>query len=111
MLIIVNPYSSGNGDVLGENDALSLNNDKVDQFVDITNEDIEGLAGNGVVSTGTELAGDTCVHNQLAGNLGGNCDAEDHPRKLETISQHIEVSNREDEGDNGKVGNGGGTCV
>lgn len=104
-------YRSGSRDVLGENDALGLNDEEVNELVDIANQNIEGLAGDGVVAAGPELAGDACVHNQLACNLGGDRDAEDHPRKLETPSQHIEVSNREDEGDDGEVGNGRGACV
>lgn len=79
--------------------------------MNIADKNIEGLAGNGVVSAGTKLAGDTCVHNQFTSNLGGDCDAQDHPRKLEAPSQHIEVSNREDQGDDGKVGDSRGTCL
>lgn len=104
-------YRSGGRNVLGENNALGLDDEEVGQLVDITNQDIEGLAGDGVVSTGAKLAGDACVHNQLTSNLGGDCDAQDHPRKLEAPSQHIEISNREDEGDDGEVSNGRGTCV
>lgn len=107
----IDHYRSGNRDVLGENNALGLNDEEVDQLVDVANENIESLPGDGVISSGTELAGDARVHNHLAGDLGGDGDAQDHPRKLEAPSQHIEVSNREDEGDDGEVGNGRGACI
>lgn len=104
-------YRSGGGDVLGENDTLGLDDEEVDQLVDITDDHVEGLAGDGVVSAGTKLTGNTSIHDSLAGNLGGDGNAQDHPRKLEAISQHVEVPNREDESDDGHVGDRGSTCV
>lgn len=82
-------YRSGNCDVLGKDDALGLDDEEVNQLVNITDQNIQGIAGNGVIATGTKLASETRVHNQFAGNLGGDCDTQDHPCKLEAPSQHI----------------------
>lgn len=78
--------------------------------MDIAKDGIEGVAGDGVVATRTELAGDARVHDQLAGNLGSDDNAQGHPGGLESIAQCIEVPNREDGGDHREVGDGRSTC-
>lgn len=103
-------YSQGSPDVLGEDDALRLDDEEVNQFVNVADEDVEGLARNGVVTTGPELTGDASVHNSLPGGLGSDGDAQDHPGELEAPSDHIQVPNREDEGDDRGIGDGGGAC-
>ena len=102
-------YGQGGADVLGKDNALRLDDTEVDQLVDITEDDVESLAGNSVVAAGTKLAGESSVQNGLASNLSGDSDAKDHPGKLEAISQHIQVPNRKNEGDGGEVGERGGT--
>lgn len=103
-------YGNGSPDVLGEHNALSLNDKKIDKLMNVTDHGVQGLARDSVVLAGTKLAGETSVHNRLADDFGSDGDAKDHPSELESPSQHIEVSNREDEGDDGGIGNGGGTC-
>lgn len=104
-------YRGGGGDVLGKQDTLGLDDDEVDELVDITKNGVKSLAGDGVVAAGTELAGKASVHDRLASDLSGDGDAEDHPREPEAPSQHIQVPNREDGGDDGEVGDRGSACV
>lgn len=78
--------------------------------MDIAKDGVEGVAGDGVVATRTELAGDACVHDQLAGNLGSDDNAQGHPGGLESIAQRVEVPNREDGSDHREVGDGRSTC-
>lgn len=79
--------------------------------MDVTNHGVESLAGNSVVSAGSDLGSKTIVEDNLANNLGGNGDTEDHPGKLECIADDIEISSREDQSNNGTVGNSRSTCL
>lgn len=78
--------------------------------MDIADEDVEGLARNGVVTTGPELTGNASVHHSLSSGLSGDGDAQNHPCELEAPSDHIQVPNREDEGDDGDIGDRRGAC-
>lgn len=103
-------YSQRSPDVLGEDDALSLDDEEVNQLMNIADQDVKGLARNGVVTTRPELTGNTSVHDSLPGGLSGNGNAQDHPGELEAPSDHIQVPNREDEGDDRGIGDRGGAC-
>ena len=48
-------YSSRDTDVLGEQDALRLDDEEVDELVDIADHGVEGLLGNGVVLARAKL--------------------------------------------------------
>lgn len=76
----------------------------------ITNHAIEGLAGDGVVATGSELGSQAVTKDELASNLGSNGDAQGHPGQLKSPSNDVEVPNREKQGDDGSIGDAGGTC-
>lgn len=104
-------YGSRSVNVLSEDDALGLNDEEVDELVDITNHSIESLAGNSVVSAGSDLGSKTVVEDNLANNLGGNGNTQDHPGELECITDDIEISSREDQSNNGTVGNARSTCL
>lgn len=108
-IVLMGTYRDGSPDVLGEQDALRLDDREVDKLVDIANSGIKSLAGDGVVFAGAELARDTGVHDGLTGNLGGDGDAQNHPGKLEAPSEDIEIPNCEDEADDGSIGDGGST--
>ncbi len=107
----IGTHGSRGRDVLSEHYALSLDDEEVGKLVDVANHGIEGLAGHRVVFARAELASQAAVHDSPAGNLGSDGDAEHHPRELEAPSQHIQVPNREDEGNDGGIGNGGSPCV
>lgn len=102
-------YSGRSEDILGEQHALRLDDEEVDEFVDVTDQGIEGFPRNRVVLAGAELGREAIVQEGLPGDLGGDGDAKDHPGELESPAHNIEVPNREDEGDEGGVGDGRGT--
>lgn len=97
------------GDVLRKQDALGLNDEKIDELVDITNNGIQCLLGDRVVLPGAKLRSESVVDEGFTGSLGGDGDGKDHPCKLERPPEHIEVPNREDERNDGRIGNGRGT--
>lgn len=104
-------YGCGSPDVFGEDNALGLNYEEVNQLVNIADDAIESLAGNSVVAARTKLARETRTNNGLAGNLSSDSDTKDNPRKLEGVSQKIQVSDGKNQGDGRGIGNRGGTCA
>ncbi len=106
----VGTHGSRGVDILCHHYSLSLDDEEIGQFVDVADHGIKSLPGNGVVLAGSELARDPVTEDGLTDNLGGNGDAEHHPCELEHPSEHVEVPNREDEGNDGGVGNGRGPC-
>lgn len=102
-------YSGRSVDILGEQHALRLDNKEVDEFVDIADQSIEGFPRDRVVLARAELGREAIVQEGLPGNLGGDGDAKDHPGELETPAHNVEVPNREDERDEGGIGDGRGT--
>lgn len=102
-------YSSRDIDVLSEQHALGLNDEEVDQLVDVTNHGVEGFPRHSVVLARADLGREAVVQEGLPGELGGECDAEDHPGELEAPAHNIKVPNREDERHDGGIGNGRGT--
>lgn len=103
-------YSSRNIDVLGKQHTLGLNDEEVDELVDIANQSVECFPRNSVVLAGAELSREAVVQEGLPGDLGSDGDAENHPGELETPTHNIQVSNREDERDEGGISNGRGAC-
>jgi len=102
-------YSCRGIHVLGEEDPLGLDDEEVDELVDITNHGVKGLPGDGVVLAGPDLGSQAAVQDRLAKNLGGDGDAEHHPSKLESPTEHIEIPNREDKSNDRGIGNGRST--
>lgn len=78
--------------------------------MNIANSAVQSLAGDGVVSARAHLRSEAIVKDQLAGSLGGDSDAEGHPRQPKGPADDVEVSGRDDQGDDRSVGNGRGTC-
>lgn len=102
-------YSSRGIDILSEEDALGLDNEKVDELVHISNHRVKGLSRDRIVLAGAELSSQAVVQERLSDNLSGNGDAEHHPRELEAPSEEIQVPKREYEGDDGGKSNRRGT--
>jgi len=67
-------YSSRDKDVLGEDNALSLNDKEVDELVKIANQSIKGLLGKCVVLSWAELRGQTSTQNSLSDGLSEDRD-------------------------------------
>jgi hypothetical protein len=55
------------------------------------------------------LRSESIVNQRLPGSLSGDGDGKDHPCKLEGPPEHIEVPNRKDERNDGRIGNGRST--
>ena len=100
-------YQNGGGNVLGKQNTLGLNDEEVDELMNVANGSVESLLGNRVVLAGPELCREAVVHEELASRLGRDGDGEDHPCELEGPPEDVEVPNRENEGDNRGICNGG----
>ena len=74
---------------------MRLNDEEVDEFMNIADDSIEGLLGNGVIFARAELGSQAIVQDSLTGDLGENGDAQDHPGKLEGVADDIEISGHE----------------
>lgn len=97
-------------DILGEENTLGLDDEEVDEFVNVANQSIEGLARHSVVLAGTQLRRQSLAQDGLASNLGKNRHAKRHPGQLEGVADHIKVSGQEDDGNDAGVGDGRSTC-
>lgn len=64
-------YSNGVDDVLGEENPLELNQEKVQELRQVLEHGLVGFLGDGVVTAGTEGAGDALLENDMACNLDG----------------------------------------
>lgn len=102
-------HTSRGPDVLGKQNALSLNDEEVDELVDVANNGVQGFLGNSVVAAGTELGDKAAVEEDLSGRFGGNGGEQGQPSDLEGPAEQIEVPNREDERHRGRIGDGRGT--
>lgn len=101
-------YGGGGGDALDEEDALGLDDDKVDELVEVADDEVDGLAGDGGVLARAELAGKAVAEDELAGYLGGDADAEGHPRESEDIAGDVKIASGQDEREDGNKGDGRG---
>lgn len=97
-------YSGRSIDILGEEDALGLDDEEVDKLVHVANELVEGFPRNRVVLAGAELGREAVAQEDLPGDLGGDGDAEGQIGELESPAQNIEVPKQEDERDEGAIG-------
>ena len=104
-------YKNGGPDVLGEENALELNDEEVDEFLDVASYAVESLTGNGVVLPGTHAGCEALAEDELTGKLRGSGDTEDGEGCLQDIALDGDVAGEEDAGDDGGEGNGGGTRV
>lgn len=123
-----NTYTDGVGDILGEQDALELDQEEVRELREVFKNGLVCLLGDGVVAAGTERASDTLLENDMADNLnrGGHCETKSvahsgnyrsrdqltsqrHVQKLEGPAEERQVASGENKADNAGVGNGGRT--
>jgi len=101
-------HSGGCRHVLNKEDALGLNDKKVDELVDVANNGVQGLFGHGVVAARAGLTSEAVVEGHLAGDFGGNRHTEGHPGDLEGVPQNIEIPGGKDESNDARVGNARG---
>lgn len=100
-------YSNGGPNILGKEDALELNDEKVEELLNITSDVLQSLAGNGVVLPRTDLGGNALTENEGTNNLSSSGDAENSERSLEEVTLDRNVAEEKDGGDNGGERNGG----
>lgn len=62
-------YGNGVDDILGEQDALELNQEEVRQLGNVFQDGLLGLLRDGVVAARAEGAGNALLENELAGDL------------------------------------------
>lgn len=93
-------YHSGRGDVLREQDPLSLDNEEVDKLMNIANNSVKSLARHKVVLTRADLRGKALVEDKLASDLGGDSDAQGQVRQAKRPADDVEVAGSKDQGNN-----------
>lgn len=104
-------YSNGGPDVLGEEDALELNDKEVDKLLNITSEALEGLAGDCVVLPGAQLGGNALTENEATNKLGGRSHTENGENGLQDEALDRDEADDEDGRDDAGEGDGGGARV
>lgn len=72
-------YSNGSRNVLHKQDALCLDDDKVDELVRITDKAVNGLTRHSVVPARAKLSGKALVKQELANHLGRDGNTQSHP--------------------------------
>lgn len=77
----------------------------------VSDKTIDGLTRDSVVPARAKLRGKAVVKQELAHDLGGDGNAEGHPRQLHGIAGDVDVTRGEDEGDNGDESDGRGACA
>ena len=100
-------YSTCGIDVLGEHDALRLNDKEVDQLLEVVHGTLKRGLRDGEVLTRPELRGKTTSESQLSSNLGRCGRTKCEVEKLEAVADDVEVSGSEDEDDGSSEGNSG----
>lgn len=103
-------YSNCDVDVLGEDDALRLNHEEVDELLNIVCQALERSLGDGEVLARPELGSESLANSQLSRSLRSSGDSKCHPRSLEDVPDQVQVSGSEDkdhdcgESDTGRSG-------
>lgn len=93
-------HGDRSGNTLDKENSLGFDHDKVDELMGITDERVDGGAGDSVVSAGAQLCSDALVEKKLANRLGRNSDSQSHPGQPKAVTGDINVS----EGEDGKDG-------
>jgi hypothetical protein len=65
-------YGNSVDDILSEQNALELDQEKVQQLGKVLQDSLMGLLGNGVVAARAERAGNALLEDELTGNLNGS---------------------------------------
>lgn len=93
--------SNSDVDVLGEDDALRLDDEEVDKLLDIVQETLQGRLGNSEVLARPELGCNTLSKSSLSSDLCRSSTAKHDPSRLEDVADDVEVTSGEDEDDSG----------
>jgi hypothetical protein len=104
-------YSNGNVDVLGEHNALRLDDEEVNKLLDIVGHALKRGLRDGEVLARPELRGKATSESRLSDNLRSGGSTEDHVGGLEDVADQVQVPCGEDEDDRGSEGDAGGAGV
>lgn len=117
-------------DILGEQNALELDQEEVQQLGKVLQDSLVGLLGNGVVAARAEGAGNALLENNLTSDLNesGHCKqkrisrhssgtrgsrdqltSQRHVQELEGPAEKGQITGGENEADDGSIGNRGRT--
>lgn len=113
-------------DILGEQNALELNQEEVSELFNVLQRGLRSFLGNSVVPARTERTGDALLQNELADKLDGGghytesliahpfgkwsrdqLTSQRHVQELEGPAEERQVAGGKDEADNTGVGHGG----
>lgn len=99
----------GDGDknIFGEQNALCLDDEEVDQLLDVAQHTLQRLARDGVIFARAHASAETMVEQGLSSNLERRRDRESVCRELKQIADDVQVTGQEDEGDHGEVSDSG----
>lgn len=116
-------YADGDVDILREDDALEFDYEEVDQLLEVLQEALKGLLGDGEVAARSNLAGEALAHDSLTCDLSKSgsflilarplrCNitpltAQYDVCALQDVAEDVEVASGEDEGDDAEVGDQG----
>ena len=113
-------------DILGEQDALELDQEEIHKLLKVLEDSLDGLLRNGIVTAGAESTGDSPLEDNLASNLGGggHCTqllttlltvghatnqltSQRHVQELEDPAEKRQITGGKDKADHAGVGDGG----
>lgn len=103
--------SNGNVDILGEDNALGLDDEEVDELLNIVEQALKRGLGDGEVLSGPELRSKALSKNKLSGNFCRSGGTENNPGQLEDVADNVQVTGGEDEDDGGGEGDTGSAGV
>ena len=104
-------YSNSGPNVLGEKNALELNDEEVDKLLKVTSNALKSLARNCVVLPRAHLGGKTLAENKVTNKLSGSGNTEHSEDGLQDITLDGDEAEEKDAGDDGGEGNGGSARV
>ena len=116
-------------DILGEQNALELNQEKVQQLGKVFQDSLMGLLGNGVVAARAERASNALLEDDSTSNLNGSSHCKNwsvvapigyhgsrdqltsqrHVQELEGPTEEWQITSGENETNDGSIGDGGCT--
>lgn len=98
--------SNGSSNILDVENSLRLDDHKVDELVDVSNEPVDSVTGDGHVLARAQLGHEAVVKEELACNFGSHGDTEGHPRQLEGVTGDVNIAADQNESNGRDEGNG-----
>ena len=102
-------YGDGGVHILGEQDALRLNDKEVGELLNVIGEALKRCLLDGEVLARSELGSESLADRELSSKFCSSRGTKGHPCSLEDVSEEVEVSSGKDEDDDG--GKRQGSCA